>query len=60
MINTSAQNTIKNSVYNFIGFILPIVILVFFTPIIIRHLGVQEYGIFIFLNTVLTFLGLWI
>jgi len=58
VINTSAQNTIKNSVYNFIGFILPIVILVFFTPIIIRHLGVQEYGIFIFLNTVLTFLGL--
>lgn len=58
MINTTAQNTIKNSIYNFIGFLLPILILVIFTPIIISKLGVRDYGIFIFLNTVLTFLGL--
>jgi len=58
VINTTAQNTLKNSVYNFIGFLLPIFILVIFTPIIISKLGVKEYGIFIFLNTVLTFLGL--
>lgn len=58
MIDTTAQNTLKNSVYNFIGFLLPILILVIFTPIIISKLGVKEYGIFIFLNTVLTFLGL--
>ena len=37
---------------------LPILILVIFTPIIISKLGVRDYGIFIFLNTVLTFLGL--
>lgn len=58
VINTTAQNALKNSVYNFIGFLLPILILVIFTPIIISKLGVKEYGIFIFLNTVLTFLGL--
>jgi len=58
VINTTAQNTIKNSIYNFIGFLLPILILVIFTPIIISKLGVRDYGIFIFLNTVLTFLGL--
>lgn len=57
-INTTAQNALKNSVYNFIGFLLPIVILVFFTPLIISKLGVKEYGILIFLNTILTFLGL--
>lgn len=58
MIDTSAQNALKNSIYNFIGFLLPIFILIFFTPIIIENLGVKEYGIFIFLNTILTFLGL--
>jgi O-antigen/teichoic acid export membrane protein len=58
VINTSAQNTLKNSVYNFIGFLLPILVLVVFTPIIISKLGVREYGVYIFLNTVLTFLGL--
>jgi O-antigen/teichoic acid export membrane protein len=58
MIDTTAQNALKNSMYNFIGFLLPIIILVIFTPIIISKLGVKEYGIFIFLNTILTFLGL--
>jgi O-antigen/teichoic acid export membrane protein len=58
MINTSAQNTLKNSAYYAFGLILPVIILVFFTPIIISNLGVKEYGIYIFLNTVLTFLGL--
>ncbi|MEI8337953.1 MAG: polysaccharide biosynthesis C-terminal domain-containing protein [bacterium] len=58
MIDTTAQNALKNSTYNLIGFLLPILVLVIFTPIIISHLGVKEYGIYIFLNTILTFLGL--
>jgi O-antigen/teichoic acid export membrane protein len=58
IIDTSAQNALKNSAYNFIGFLLPIIILIFFTPIIISKLGVKEYGIYIFLNTILTFLVL--
>ena len=58
MIDTTAQNALKNSMYNFIGFLLPIFILIIFTPIIISYLGVKTYGIYIFLNTILTFLGL--
>jgi O-antigen/teichoic acid export membrane protein len=58
MIDTSAQNTLKNSLYNFIGFLVPIIILIFITPIIISHWGVKEYGVYIFLNTVVVFLGL--
>lgn len=58
MIDTSAQGALKNSVYKLADFLLPILILVFFTPIIISNLGIKEYGIFIFLNTILTFLGL--
>lgn len=58
MINTSAQNTLKNSVYNFIGFLLPIFILIVFTPIIVSHWGAKDYGVYIFLNTIVVFLGL--
>ncbi len=58
MTDTSAQNALKNSVYNFIGFLLPIVVIIFVTPIVIAHWGVKEYGVYIFLNTVVTFLGL--
>lgn len=58
MIDTTAQNALKNSVYNFIGFLLPIVVILFVTPFVIAKLGVKEYGVFIFLNTVMVFLGL--
>ena len=58
MINTSAQNALKNSIYNFIGFLLPIIVIIFVTPIIISKWGVKDYGVYIFLNTVTVFLGL--
>ena len=58
MINTTAQNALKNSVYNFIGFILPIIVMIFITPIIISKWGVKDYGIYIFLSTITLFLGL--
>ncbi len=58
MIDTTAQNTLKNSLYNFIGFLLPIIIVIFVTPIIISYWGVKQYGVYIFLNTIITFLGL--
>lgn len=58
MIDTSAQNALKNSIYNAIGFLLPIVILIVYTPIVIQYLGVREYGVYIFLSTILAILGL--
>ncbi len=58
MINTTAQNALKNSVYNIIGFLLPVAVVIFCTPIIISHLGVRDYGIYVFLTTITVFLGL--
>ncbi len=58
MINTSAQNALKNSAYNFISFVLPIIVIIFITPIVISKWGPKEYGVYIFLNTVTVFLGL--
>ena len=58
MINTSAQNALKNSVYNFIGFLLPIIVIIFVTPVIISKWGVKDYGVYVFLNTIVVFLGL--
>jgi O-antigen/teichoic acid export membrane protein len=57
-IDTTAQNVLKNSIYNLIGFIIPIITLVVFTPIIIRNLGIELYGVYVFLTTVTTFLAL--
>ncbi len=58
MINTTAQNTLKNSGYNFIGFVVPLFVFIFATPIIVAKLGVEQYGIYVLLNTTLTLLGL--
>ena len=58
MINTSAQLFLKNSIFNFISFTIPIIVVIFFTPIIIFRLGAHDYGIFILLTTIITFLGL--
>lgn len=58
MIDTSAQNALKNSVYNIIGFLVPVITFILITPTIIKSLGVKEYGVYIFLNTIITFLGL--
>ena len=58
MIDTSAQNALKNSIYNLIGFLVPVATFILITPVIIKHLGVGEYGVYIFLNTIVTFLGL--
>ncbi len=58
MIDTTAQNTLKNSLYNLLGFVLPILVILFITPIIISHWGAKDYGLYIFLNTLIVFLGL--
>jgi O-antigen/teichoic acid export membrane protein len=49
---------LKNSSYNFIGYLLPLVITFVITPIIVFKLGIKQYGIYLFINTVISFIGL--
>jgi len=59
MDNSSlSYKTLKNSGYTFINYVFPILFSVFITPIVVRKLGVEDYGIYILVNTVIAFLGL--
>lgn len=57
-IEINAQNVIKNASYNMLGYIWPMFFSLFITPIIVFKLGIRDYGIYIFLNTLLSLMGL--
>ncbi len=48
-----ANRTIKNSIYSFGGFLWVLLLSFFSLPILIRHLGAEQYGIYITINVVL-------
>jgi len=50
--------TFKNILHNLLGYIWPTLLTIFVTPIIIYNLGIRNYGIYIFINTVISLLGL--
>jgi len=50
--------TFKNVSYNVIGYLWPMIFTVFVTPIIIFRLGIKDYGIYLFINTIISLLGL--
>jgi O-antigen/teichoic acid export membrane protein len=50
--------TFKNTTYNIVGYIWPTLLTLFITPVVIISLGVKDYGIYIFINTILSLLGL--
>jgi len=52
------HKTLKNSVYGFIGFVWPMLLSILITPILISNLGVQNFGLFLFINTVSGFVGI--
>ena len=56
--NSLSYTTLKNATYNFVGYIFPIVFAVFVTPIVVRRLGVSQYGIFVLTNTIVVFLNM--
>ena len=51
-------NTFKNISYNVIGYVWPMIFALFVTPVIIFHLGVRNYGIYLLVNTFIALLGL--
>ncbi|MDB5190038.1 MAG: hypothetical protein JWN49_364 [Parcubacteria group bacterium] len=50
--------TLKNLSYNVLGYGLPVIFAFFVTPIIVFHLGTRDYGVYIFINTIASLLGL--
>ncbi|MDR3558625.1 MAG: hypothetical protein P4L61_03770, partial [Candidatus Pacebacteria bacterium] len=50
--------TLKNVAYNFLAYAWPFLFSVIITPIIIAKLGIQQYGIYIFINTVSSFISI--
>lgn len=53
-----SYRALKNSSYTFIGYVFPILFSVFITPVMVHRLGVEDYGIYILVNTIMAFLGL--
>lgn len=49
----------KNSTYNIMGYLWPIIFTLIVTPIIVLTLGVKEYGIYLFINTLVGLFGLF-
>ena len=56
--NSVSHRTLKNATYTLLNYVIPIAFSVFLTPIIVRKLGLNDYGVFILLNTIAGFLGL--
>ncbi len=54
----STHRTIKNSIYSFLGYGWPILISLVVTPLIVSGMGIKDYGIYTFFNTVISFMGL--
>lgn len=53
-----AHRTMKNSAYNFIGFVWPIILSFVSTPFIINRLGITKYGSLVLLYTIVGFFTL--
>ncbi len=52
------QTTFKNISYSLVAFSWPVILAIFITPIIVRHFGVKEYGVYIFISTLISLVGL--
>lgn len=48
----------KNISYSLLSFGWPVLIALFVTPIVVHYFGVKEYGIYIFINTLVALAGL--
>jgi len=56
--NSLTYRTLKNISYRFTAYLWPIIFSILITPIIVFRLGVKDYGIYIFITTVLGLLNL--
>lgn len=56
-LNSLTYKTLKNISYNSLGFFISFFVTLFVTPFIVFRLGLENYGIYIFLATVSSVLG---
>jgi O-antigen/teichoic acid export membrane protein len=52
------HTVLKNSLFRLFGFFFPIIFSIAITPVVVNKLGTQDYGLMIFINSVLGILGL--
>lgn len=50
--------TFKNVTYSIIGYVWPMIFTLCITPIVIFRLGVKDYGIYLFINSIISLLGI--
>ncbi len=58
MEQSNSLKALRNASYSIIGFIWPLIFSLFFTPIIVFSLGTKEFGIYVFITTIVSLLGL--
>lgn len=58
MTQTITHKTLKNVSYSMLNYGWPIIIAIFITPIIVAKLGIKEYGIYIFISTLMGLAGI--
>jgi O-antigen/teichoic acid export membrane protein len=52
------ERALKNISYSVLSYGWPVIIAIFITPLIVHKLGIKGYGIYIFINTLITLAGL--
>ena len=53
-----SYKVVKNTVFNIIGYSWMIIVTLFLTPYIIRHVGIERYGIWVIIGLVTGYFGL--
>jgi len=53
-----SYKTLKNSSFSFFGYTLPIVFSILVTPLIVHRLGLENYGLYVLINTASLLIGL--
>ncbi|MBL8030462.1 MAG: oligosaccharide flippase family protein [Candidatus Doudnabacteria bacterium] len=56
--NSTSYKLLKNLSYSLIGFTWPIIFSLLITPVVVKRLGTEDYGIYLLIGTITAFLAL--
>jgi O-antigen/teichoic acid export membrane protein len=56
--NSLTHKTLKNLSYSTFSYLWPVLFALFITPVLVFNLGARDYGVFIFINSILSLIGL--
>lgn len=54
----TVHRALTNTAWGLASYVWPICFAIFITPLVLRAMGAQEFGFYVFVNTVVSFLGL--